>query len=243
MAPANGDTPLFRNRDTGSSHRRREKSFPSQNKSGQATGKTPVTKGTAAGDSGVAPGMSRLTPAGLLESYMDIANAALTGGCIPDSWKREAMLPIEKIEGVVKIEKHRPIMLIKACRKAYTGILIKRIRKVWDTNQAISPCNLGFAIGASTVEPITKPRMCIDQALCREKSLFLTGEDLINDIKAFESPERAIKDIAPWRLGVPESVVKFLASIDEEDEVHIYRPTASRMTRRAWRESSRPSVG
>ena len=40
------------------------------------------------------------------------------------------MFPIEKIEGTVKIEKHRTIMLIEACRKACTGILIERIRKV-----------------------------------------------------------------------------------------------------------------
>ena len=58
------------------------------------------------------------------------------------------MFLIEKIEGVVKIEKHRPIMLIDACRKACTGILIKRIRRVWDKNQAISPSlQLGICQG------------------------------------------------------------------------------------------------
>ena len=66
-------------------------------------------------------------------------------------------------------------MLIGACRKACTGILIKRIRKVWDANNAISPCNTGFAKDVSTVEPIMKPRMCIDQALKRGKPLFLNG--------------------------------------------------------------------
>ena len=67
------------------------------------------------------------------------------------------MFPIGKIGGTVKIEKHRHIMPIGACRKACTGIIIKRIRKVWDKNQAISPCNSGFARGGegvSTTEPI-----------------------------------------------------------------------------------------
>ena len=75
------------------------------------------------------------------------------------------MFPIEKIEGTVRIENHRPIMLIEACTKACTGIygvLIKRISKVWDKNQAISPRNTGLARGASTVKPIMKLRMCID---------------------------------------------------------------------------------
>ena len=63
-----------------------------------------------------------------------------------------------------------------------------------------------------------KLRMCIDQALGRDKPLFLNGEDLS---KAFDSPERAIKDIALRRLGVPESVVDFLAALDEKNEVHI----------------------
>ena len=79
------------------------------------------------------------------------------GGCVPDSWKWEVMFPIEKKnEGTVRIKKHRPIMLIEAYRKACTGFLIKRTRKVWDKNQAIRPCNSGFAQGVSTMEPIMK---------------------------------------------------------------------------------------
>ncbi len=177
-----------------------------------------VAKAKAPGDSGVTTDMLRLAPADVLESYREIANEALNGGCVPDSWKREVMFPTEKIAGRIWIEKHRPIMLIEACRKACTGILIKRIRKVWDANTAISPCNTGFARDVSTVEPIMKLRMCIDQALRKEKPLFLNGEDLS---KAFDSPERAIKDIALRRLGVPESVVDFLAALDEGNQVHI----------------------
>ena len=56
-----------------------------------------VAKGKAAGDSGVTADMLRLAPPGLLGFYRDIANAALAGGCIPDSWKREVMFPIDKI--------------------------------------------------------------------------------------------------------------------------------------------------
>ena len=88
-----------------------------------------VAKGKEAGDSAVTADMLRLVPEYLLESHSEITNAALAGGCVPVSWKLEVMFPIEKIEGAVKIEKHRPIMLIEVCRKAYTGILIKMIRK------------------------------------------------------------------------------------------------------------------
>ena len=177
-----------------------------------------VAKGKAAGDSGATADMPRLAPVGLLDSYRDIANAALTGGCAPDSWKREVMFPIEKVEGAVRIEKYRPIMIVEAYRKACTGIIIKRTRKVWDKNQAISLCNSGFARGVSTVEPIMKPRVCIDRTLRKGTSLFLNGEAIS---KAFDSPGRAIKYITLRRLGVPESVVKFLAPTDEENEVHI----------------------
>ena len=93
-----------------------------------------MAKVKAAEDSGVTTDMLRKAPTGLLESYRDIANAAPGGGCVPDSWKRRVMSPIENIEGTVKIEKDRHIMLIEACREACIGILIKRIRKVWDKN-------------------------------------------------------------------------------------------------------------
>ena len=72
--------------------------------------------------------------------------------------------------------------------------------------------------GVSTMEPIMKLRMCIDEAQRRGKSIFLNGEDLSN---AFHSPERAIKDLALRRLGAPKSVVQFLAEIDDGNEVHI----------------------
>ena len=93
-------------------------------------------------------GHTPIGPEGVLESYRDTANATLKGGCIPDSWKLEIIFPIEKVEGTEKVEKHRPTMLTDACRKAYTVILIKKVRKVWDTNKAISSCNSGFARGS-----------------------------------------------------------------------------------------------
>ena len=111
----------------------------------------------------------------MLESHRDIANATLQGGCVSGSWKREIMFPIENVEGTEKIERHRPIMLIEAYRNACTGILMKRVRKVWDTNNTIRSCNSGFARGASTAESITTLRMCIDQALRRGKPLFKRG--------------------------------------------------------------------
>ena len=72
--------------------------------------------------------------------------------------------------------------------------------------------------GVSTMESIMKLRMRIDEALRKGKPLFLYEENLN---KAFDSPERAIKEIALKRIGIPESVVRFLAEIDDENEVHI----------------------
>lgn len=63
-----------------------------------------------------------------------------------------------------------------------------------------------------------KLSICIDQALRRGNPLFLNWEDLS---KAFDSPERVIKDMALRSLGVPESVVGLLALLDEENKVHI----------------------
>ena len=63
-----------------------------------------------------------------------------------------------------------------------------------------------------------KLKMCIDETQRRGKPLVLNGEDFS---KAFDSPERAIKDLALPRLGVLESVVQFLAEIDDGNEVHI----------------------
>ena len=65
---------------------------------------------------------------------------------------------------------------------------------------------------------MTFKKKCIDEAQRRGEPLFLNGEDLS---KAFDSPERAIKDLALRRLGVPEPVVQLLAEIDDGNEVHI----------------------
>ena len=61
-----------------------------------------VAKDKAPGDNGVTADVLRLVPGDLLDSYRDIANAALQGACIPDSWKREVMSPTEKVAGTKK---------------------------------------------------------------------------------------------------------------------------------------------
>ena len=63
-----------------------------------------VAKGKAPSDSGVTTDMLRLAHDDVLESYRDIANATLQGGCIPDTWKGEIMFPAEKIAGTEKFE-------------------------------------------------------------------------------------------------------------------------------------------
>ena len=84
-----------------------------------------------------------------------------------------------------------------------------------------------------------KLRMCIDEALRKGKSLFLNGEDLC---KAFNSPERAMKEIALKRIGVPESVVRFLAKIDDENQVHIITSYGITYDTPGLDSFSRPSV-
>ena len=153
--------------------------------------------------------------------------------------EREVMFLIKKIEGTVKIEKHCPIILIEVCRKTCAGVLIKRTRKVWDKNQAISPRNSGFARGVSTMIPIMKLRMCIGETLREGRPLFLNGEDLS---KAFDSPERPTKEILPKRLGVPESVVRLFAKIDDANEVHITTSYGVTYDIPGWGKVSRPSV-
>ena len=81
--------------------------------------------------------------------------------------------------------------------------------------------------------------MCIGQALRKGKSLLLNGEDLS---KAFDSPKRAMKDIALRRPGAPESVVGFLASIDKDNEVHIISSYGTTYDTPASKKGSRPNV-
>ena len=82
--------------------------------------------------------------------------------------------------------------------------------------------------------------MYIEQAPRRDKPLFVTEKDLS---KAFASPERAIKHIALRRLGVPDSVVIFLASLDGENEVHIITIYGPHTILPGWKRGSEPSVG
>ena len=81
--------------------------------------------------------------------------------------------------------------------------------------------------------------MCIGEALRKGKPLFLNGEDLS---RAYESPERAIKETALNNLGVPDSVVRFLAEIDDENEVHIITSYGVTYAPPGLEKLSRPSV-
>ena len=68
------------------------------------------------------------------------------------------------------------------------------------------------------MEPIMKLRMCIDEDPRKRESPISKWGDLS---KVFDSLERAIKEIALKRLGASESVVQFMAEIDDENKVHI----------------------
>ena len=177
-----------------------------------------VPKAKASGKSGITTDMLALASEEMLVEYLVIINRIISGGPIPEYWKKEVMFPTEKIPGTIKIEKHRPIMLLEVLRKACTGFMVQRLRKTWTKHHIISGKNTGFTSKKSTAEPILKLRTCLDNAHKYKRPLYLNGEDLS---KAFDTPERAVKELALMRLGVPQAAIDFLGRFDIDNEVHI----------------------
>jgi hypothetical protein len=143
---------------------------------------------------------------------------------VPSLLKKKNMCLLPKEENdLLSADKLRPIMLIECLRKLWLRPIVYRIRKAWQTHNAISPVQYGFLGHRACSDAILQLLNVIEWAQWSKHDVFISSFDIK---MAFDSVPREVSEMALIRLGVPQKTAEYLAHIDDDDEIRILTPYA-----------------
>ncbi|XP_055633409.1 uncharacterized protein LOC129773786 [Toxorhynchites rutilus septentrionalis] len=75
---------------------------------------------------------------------LNIINDSLATGNVPDSWKESVVVPIEKVNGTVKAEEHRPINMLPVYEKVLELIVKEQLLEYIVVNDLLVPEQSGY---------------------------------------------------------------------------------------------------
>ncbi len=115
----------------------------------------------------------------------------------------------------------RPLMMIEPLRKLWVGISIRKIRHCWEHCGVLQPTQYGFRSKRSCGSAILQLVNCLETAEEEASTIFLSSWDIR---RAFDSISRPIMHLSLTRLGVPNAVASWFASMDADDSVVVRSP-------------------
>lgn len=156
----------------------------------------------------------------------------LRGTQPPDEWRRAEVVCLLKTGDPEDMGNYRPISLLPALYKLYTGVITRRLTTYTEENNLISGSQAGGRPGRSTYQLIAALQANISFALARHEqdqshTLYVLFLDLQ---KAYNSVPHWAISRSLRRIGVPEQ----FASV-----MNLYKNLAS--TIRMGRQTSQPS--
>jgi hypothetical protein len=146
----------------------------------------------------------------------------------PEWWKWRWLSVLPKVPNP-SILQYRPIMLLEATRKLWTGLVAKKISAVWEQNNMLHPSQFGARPRTSTYNNLLQTIASLESSRHLKHELFIGCWDLK---KAFDCPSKPVLKMAWARLGVPHDVADWLVSIDAAGPTIIRTPASIA----AWRK-------
>ena len=142
-------------------------------------------------------------------------------GQIPNWWKRKWLCPKAKTDpSTATLDDLRPLCLLETTRKIWLGILVGRIVVVWESDQVLAPGQYGFRQGRGCEGPTTQVLNALEEA--EEVGTEIHGSSW--DIRrAFDTISKPILQMSWQRLGVPETIAKYI--VDTVSYTHLTLPT------------------
>ena len=108
-----------------------------------------LPKKSAGGPSGLTYDMVQCWPLEIHVAVLAAHNALWAAGRIPSNWSQKWLVLIPKGAGG-SLDDFRPLMLIEALRKIWSGIFLRRIRNFLEENKLLHPSQHGMCRGAGT---------------------------------------------------------------------------------------------
>ena len=175
---------------------------------------------TAAGLSGLNYDCIKLWPMEVRARVLDLLNILWEKKTIPDSWKWRWLVPIPKCDNP-QLSDLRPLVLIEAIRKIWTGIFVHRILTFLHKHSVLCANQHGFLWGKSTESASIILLNALETACEWRSRIFISSWDLK---RAFDSVPTAMLVWSLIRIGIPTPLAEYLAQMDLDGYVVIRSP-------------------
>ena len=178
---------------------------------------------TAPGATGLTYNMVKGWPAPVTERVHGLLTQAFTG--TTPAWLQWGWLcPKPKApEHGITLDGLRPLMLLEVLRKLWVWIIVRKIVRLWETHQALTPSQHGFRRGHGTDSALIVHLNCLEHARHTNTPLFLSSWDIR---RAFDSVSKEVMDASWRRLGVPAHTAHWIAHLDDHGPTAVRSPWA-----------------
>ena len=117
----------------------------------------------------------------------------------------------------------RPLMLLEVLRKLWVWIVVRKIVRLWEVHQILTPSQHGFRKGRGTDSALAIHVNCWGHARLTHSPLFLSSWDIR---RAFDSVSKEAMEASWRRLGVPHTTAHWIAHMDDHGPTAVRSPWA-----------------
>ena len=160
----------------------------------------------------------------LQEVYDNLAKLWATKH-IPQWWSKKYMCMVPKNPmDPGNLDTCRPITLVEVMRKVWMGIVVQKIKRVWEAFGILQPNQHAGRSFGGTHTATTETINIIEQAQESHADMYSTSWDIK---RAFDSVSKNLQKIAYARLGVPAEIIDYIVDIDDNSQTFIRSPQAT----------------
>ena len=160
-----------------------------------------IVKQKAPGLSGNGPDLYACMPDCWVEWAVKLCNIIQHSQVTPRAWHVGLVHYVHKGGSGISLANRRPLALIEAFRKAFTSVIIGRMRRDWNRSQVLGSCNPGFQAGRTTANAIYPVRTAAQYCVQSKTELVV----LLDDLRwCFDTPANTVIELALFHLGIPE---------------------------------------
>ena len=169
-----------------------------------------LPKKSAAGPSGLSYDMIQCWPMEIHVAVLAAHVALWEEGRVPSNWCQKWLVLIPKGAGGA-LDDFRPLMLIEALRKVWSGIFLRRIQTFLEDNRVLHASQHGSSRGAGTDTAAPIFIDALETAREWGSSIYISSWDVK---RAFDSISREYQIACLVRVGIPSATAEYLINMD-----------------------------
>ena len=183
--------------------------------------------GSAPGVSGLSYNMIKSWPDSCKQMAYDCLSKQWEDKHVCSSWKWRWLVPIPKKQNdITQLNDLRPLMLLEALRKVWTGLVISKLQSVWQRRRTLNQAQHGCQKNMGTA---TASLLHIDSIEAAQEAGVHLHRSSWDKSRAFDSVSKNLMRLAWHRHGVPDDLIDYLVSMDMDGPTIPRTPHASSM--------------